>query len=101
MVTIRGLSEKLDEKPELLENREVQTRWEKMYRHCKYSLGFLVGSAAGYISSMYFLLNDQKEIYIPLLLTSVGLYIGFDELRHKVKEMASSIEEIIKYKVNF
>ena len=69
-----------------------------MYRHCKYSLGFLVGYMTTYASSMYFLLNDQKEIYIPLLLASVGLYIGFDELRHKVKEIASSIEELIEYR---
>ena len=98
MVTLRSLAEKLNEKPELLENREIQTRWEKMYKHCKYSLGLLVGSMTAYASSMYFLLSDQNEISIPLLLASVGLYIGFDELRHKVKETASSIEELIEYR---
>ena len=97
MVTIRGLSEKLDEKPELLENREIQTLWEKMYKHCKYSLGFLVGSAAGYISSMYFLLNDQN-VYVPLSLVSLGLLYGHYKFKRKGEEMAESIEELIEYR---
>ena len=97
-----SLEDKLKEETETLKEKvecinEINLIREKSFRYSKYSLWFLFGSLATSIISLYYLINNQ-DIYIPIFITSLGLYFGYDELQQRKNKLLDSIEEVLRYK---
>jgi len=98
-----NLESKLNENIEAMKKKakcfdEVNSMYEKSIKYSKYGVGLLSGSLISSLSTLYYLINNNQTVYIPLLFTSIGLYFGYDELSRRRKGLLSSISELLRYK---